>query len=261
MPSTPLAHEVTGDRRDIGLMLLHPLGADRRFWDACIAQWRGRFTCIAPHLRQSTPPPGARPTTLEEQAEDIEALRALLGFKRLIPVGCAISSMVAACYAARHTDRTAALVLANATPRSSPQAAAMLTERAATVRAGGMTAILPQAVERSFLNLPKDQRYDDYLAAFAAQPAEDYAFACLSSAGFDASSLLPRVSCPALIVAGEHDVLLPPTLGREVAGLIPGARFEIMPSAAHFAPYQRADAFAERVADFLGEVLPSGATA
>jgi 3-oxoadipate enol-lactonase len=256
MPSSLLVHEVTGDRRDIGLMLLHPLGADRRFWDACIARWSGRFTCVAPDLRQSTAAPDARPATLVEQAEGIEDLRAALGFTRLIPVGCAISTMVAACYAARHPDRTAALILANATPRSSPQAAAMLTGRAATVRAGGMAAILPQAVERSFLNLPKDQRYDAYLAAFAAQPAETYAFACLASAAFDAGPFLPAVRCPSLVVAGEHDVLLPPALGREVAELIPGAHFEIMPDAAHFAPYQRPDAFAARVADFLAGALP-----
>lgn len=256
MPPPLLAHEVTGDRRDIGLMLLHPLGADRRFWDSCIAQWRGRFACIAPDLRQSRAGPDARPTTLEEQAEDIEDLRAALGFARLVPVGCAISTMVAACYAARHPDRTAALILANATPRSAPQAAAMLTERAATVRAGGMAAILPQAVERPFLNLSKDSRYEAYLAAFAAQPADVYAYACLASADFDAAPLLPLVACPSLVLSGEHDVLLPPALGREVADLIPGAHFEVMPGAAHFAPYQRPDAFAARVADFLAGALP-----
>jgi pimeloyl-ACP methyl ester carboxylesterase len=137
----------------------------------------------------------------------------------------------------------------------------MLAGRAATVRAGGMAAILPQAVERPFLNLPKDQRYEDYLVAFGRQPAETYALACLASAAFDAGPLLPAVRCPSLVVAGEHDVLLPPALGREVADLIPGAHFEIMPAAAHFVPYQRPDAFAARVADFLAEALPCPAPA
>ena len=255
MPPALLTHEVTGDSRDIALLLLHPLGADLRFWDACIAQWRGLFTCVAPNLRQSTTAPSLRPTTLEEQADDLEELRAALGFGHLVPVGCAMSSMVAACYSARHPDRTAALVLANATPRSSEQAAAMLTARAETVRSGGMAAILPQAVERPFLNLPKDRRYEDYLAAFAGQSADGYALACLASAGFDAAPLLPLVRCPSLVIAGEHDVLLPPALGREAASLIPGARFEIMPDAAHFAPYQRPEAFAARVARFLDAAL------
>jgi 3-oxoadipate enol-lactonase len=251
MPSSLLEHEVTGDDRSIGLLLLHPLGADLRYWDACIARWRGRVSCLAPNLRQRTDGPRPLPTTLDEQAADLEALCAALGFERIVPVGSAISTMVAACYAARHPQRTAALVLANATARSLPQAASMLAERAAAVRAGGMAAILPQAVERAFLNLPKNRRYEDYLAAFGRQSAENYAFACLASAAFDVSALLPRISCPSLVVTGEHDVLLPPAAGQEAAGLIPGARFEIMPDAAHFIPYQRPEAFVALVDGFL----------
>ena len=82
-----------------------------------------------------------------------------------------------------------------------------------------MAAILPQAVERAFLNLPKDRRYNAYLAAFGRQSANDYAFACLASATFDASALLPEIRCPSLVVSGEHDVLLPPALFIAAAGL------------------------------------------
>jgi 3-oxoadipate enol-lactonase len=256
MPSALIEHEVTGTDRSIGLLLLHPLGADLRYWYACIALWRGTISCIAPNLRWHTAEPEPRPATLAEQVEDLERLRATLGFEHVVPVGSAVSTMVAAAYAARHPDRTAALVLANATARTTPQAGAMLTERAASVRAGGMAAILPQAVERAFLNLPKDRRYEDYLAAFGAQPAQAYAFACLASAGFDAVPFLPSVRCPSLIVTGEHDVLLPPALGQEVAELISDARFEIMPDAAHFAAYQRPEAFVARVSDFLDTALP-----
>jgi len=255
MSSLLLEHEITGDDRRIGLLLVHPLGADLHFWDACIAQWRGRFTCIAANLRQSVGGPRLRPITLEEQADDLEALRAELGFERVVPVGSAIGSMVAACYAARYSDRTAALVLTNATRRSLPQAASMLAERAAAVREGGMAAILPQAVERAFLKMPKDRRYEDYLVAFGRQSAENYAFACLASATFDASPFLPEVRCPSLVVASEHDALLPPALGREVAGLIPGARFEIMADAAHFVPYQCPEAFAALVDSFLASIV------
>ncbi|WP_353181637.1 alpha/beta hydrolase [Bosea sp. (in: a-proteobacteria)] len=251
MSSPLLEYEVTGDDRRLGLLLLHPLGADLRYWDACIAQWRGKISCLAPNLRHRVDGQRPRPVTLEEQASDLEALRAALGFERVVPVGSAISTMAAACYAARHPERTAALVLANATARSLPQAASMLAERAEAVRAGGMAAILPQAVERAFLNLPKDRRYNAYLAAFGRQSANDYAFACLASATFDASALLPEIRCPSLVVAGEHDVLLPPALGQEAAALIPGARFEIMQGAAHFLPYQRPEAFAALVDSFL----------
>jgi pimeloyl-ACP methyl ester carboxylesterase len=115
-----------------------------------------------------------------------------------------------------------------------------------------MAAILPAAVERAFLNQPRDARYERYYAAFANQSAEDYAFACAASALYDAGDEMKRVVSPTLVVGGEHDVLLPPALSEQVAATIPGAQFEIMADTAHFIPYQAADAFARRVAAFLG---------
>ena len=119
------------------------------------------------------------------------------------------------------------------------------------VRRDGIEAILPKAVERAFLNQPRDARYERYYAAFASQPAEDYAFACAASALYDVEEQMRQIVSPTLVVAGEHDILLPPELSEQVAATIPGARFEIMPGAAHFVPYQTASAFAERIATFL----------
>jgi pimeloyl-ACP methyl ester carboxylesterase len=127
----------------------------------------------------------------------------------------------------------------------------MLSERAETVRRDGIAAILPGAVERAFLNQPRDERYQRYYVAFANQPAEDYAFACAASALYDAEDEMRRVISPALVIAGEHDVLLPPVLSKEAAATIPGAQFEIMPDTAHFVPYQAANAFAGRIEAFL----------
>jgi pimeloyl-ACP methyl ester carboxylesterase len=159
--------------------------------------------------------------------------------------------MVAAAYAATYPQVTRALVLANATMRSGPQSRQMLSERAEIVRRDGIGAILPRAVERAFLNQPQDARYERYYAAFANQPADDYAFACAASALYEAEEQMRRVTSPTLVVAGEHDVLLPPALAEQVAATIPGAKFEIMPDVAHFLPYQAAGRFAQRVATFL----------
>jgi pimeloyl-ACP methyl ester carboxylesterase len=191
------------------------------------------------------------PVTLEQHAEDLERLRAVLGFERLVPIGSAVSTMIAACYAALHPASTQALILASATARSSPAACEMLIARAAAVRADGLAAILPQAVERAFLNQPHDERYRHYYEAFARQLPDDYALACQAAAHYDAEPYLTQVRCPSLVVSSAHDVLLPPALGRDVARLIPGAEFQVMPDAAHFAPYQVPEAFASLVLRFL----------
>jgi 3-oxoadipate enol-lactonase len=256
-----LHHRLEGDAtREPALLLIHPLGAALDFWDDCLPFWRPQLTCLAMDLRSAggSPRDGA-PPGLDRHVADLEALRAALGIESVIPVGCAVGTMVAAAYAARHPDRVPALVLSNPTPRTAEAARAMLTARAESVRAGGMAAILPGAVERAFEAQPRDERYHRYLAAFAAQDPEAYADAVLGFAGADATADLPHVRCPALLVAARHDLLLPPTQAEEVRRRLPrGARLELDEDGAHFLPYQHPARFAARVLDFLGPVLGRG---
>jgi 3-oxoadipate enol-lactonase len=250
---------VIGDARDFGLLLINPLGANQRFWDACVEIWRGGgVTSVAFDLRPALQDRDEtwRPLSLAELASDVETVRKSAGLLRAVPIGCAIGSMIAATYAAQYPDKVAGLVVSNPTPRSSAIARDMLRERARIVLAEGMQAILPGAVDRAFLNRPRDSRYEAYYAAFAAQSARDYAFACNGSSSYDAETALREVRCPTLVIAGEHDVLLPASLGREVADLVQGSRFAIMPDAAHFVPYQKPAEFARDVLLFLAERVP-----
>lgn len=260
---TLLHHRLTGRAPDAAptLLLLHPMGASLGFWDACLPHWEPRFSVLAVDLRCAGASPCGPAPGLDCHVADIEALRAHLGLSRLLPVACAVACMVAAAYAARHPDRVAAMVLSNPTPRSAAGARAMLEARAASVRAQGMAAILPGAVERPFEAQPRDARYDAYLAGFAAQDAGHYAEAVLGFATADASSALARVGCPTLLVPAAHDLLLPPALADEVQALMqPGlADIALDTQGAHFLPYQRPDAFAVRMLEFALPLTAQGA--
>ncbi|SFK60676.1 alpha/beta fold hydrolase [Falsiroseomonas stagni] len=244
------------------LLLIHPMGASLGFWDACLPAWDPHFAVLAIDLRSAgASPRGDTPPGLDQHVADIEALRASLGIERMVPVACAVGCMVAAAYAARHPDHVAALVLSNPTPRTAEAARAMLVARAAALRAHGMAAILPGAVERPFEAQPRDARYDSYLATFAAQDVAAYADAVEGFATADARADLPLVRCPTLLVPAAHDLLLPPALAEEVQALMqPGlARIALDEEGAHFLPYQRPAAFAARVLDFLAPLTQPGA--
>ncbi|MBR0646831.1 alpha/beta fold hydrolase [Plastoroseomonas hellenica] len=248
-----LHHRLHGDAaRPPALLLIHPLGATLDLWNGCLPAWTQRFTCLALDLRSAGASPPGKAPGLDRHVEDLETLRIALGIDAIVPIGCAMGGMVAAAYAARHPERVSALVISNPTPRSSEAGRAMLTARAEAVRAGGMAAILPAAVERPFEAQPRDARYDRYLDAFAAQDAEAYAEAVLGFASADASADLARVRCPVLLVAGRHDLLLPLEQAEATRALLPpGARLEIDEEGAHFLPYQCPEAFAARVLSFL----------
>jgi 3-oxoadipate enol-lactonase len=150
-----------------------------------------------------------------------------------------------------------ALVLSNPTPRTAGDAGAMLSARVAAVRAGGMAAILPGAVERAFEAQPRDGRYARYLVAFAAQDTAAYADAVLRFAKPDAAADLPRIRCPTSLAAGRHDLRPPQAHAEEVRRLLPEgtARLEIDEERAHFLPHQQPAGSASRVLDFPGPTL------
>jgi 3-oxoadipate enol-lactonase len=247
-----LNYQVKGEDRDLALLLIHPLGAELSFWDDFVEKIGGRFATVACDLRCSGKSfATTEPPSLADYAKDLEALRLHLGIQRVVPVGCAVGTMAAAAYAGNYPASTAALILANPTPSTSSKAKVMLTERVAVVARDGISAILPVAVERAFLSQPMDERYESYYRKFEGQDARAYALSTLSAANADATDYLKTVNCPALLVAGRYDVLLPLENARAVQALLPQSELLIAEDAAHFVPYQSADYFAETVCEWL----------
>ena len=62
---------------------------------------------------------------------------------------------------------------------------------------------------------------------------------------------LGRIVAPTLVLWGGSDRVVSPDYGRTYAGLIPGARFELIENAGHHPEIEQPQAFAERIAGFL----------
>lgn len=67
---------------------------------------------------------------------------------------------------------------------------------------------------------------------------------------------LDRVDLPCLVLAGEDDLIAPPGDATSLAGRLPSARLELLPSCGHFPMAQEAGAFTGKVADFLATLPP-----
>jgi proline iminopeptidase len=68
---------------------------------------------------------------------------------------------------------------------------------------------------------------------------------------FDLRSLLPRITCPTLVIAGEDDFICGPAQARLVAGTIPGSRLVLVPGCGHMLSCEAPAVYREAVADFL----------
>lgn len=69
----------------------------------------------------------------------------------------------------------------------------------------------------------------------------------------DLRPALRNVRCPTLVIAGEHDPLVPPDLAQEIVAAIPGGlgRLEVIPGAAHTVETDKPAGTFDVIRDFL----------
>jgi pimeloyl-[acyl-carrier protein] methyl ester esterase len=76
----------------------------------------------------------------------------------------------------------------------------------------------------------------------------------------DLRDALPRITLPALVIAGEHDRLTPPGAGRELAAQLPVARFRLVERSGHAPFLSHPDEVLAEVRGFLAR-HPAGEAA
>jgi pimeloyl-ACP methyl ester carboxylesterase len=247
-----LYSQTFGSREDPALLLVHPLGATSDFWTECAERWSGRFYSVAVDLRSTGKSPKTHtPAGVERHVDDLKQLVDALGVGTVVPIGCALGSLVTARFAAKYPERTAALVMANPGLDLPEAAQKNLGQRAEFVRRSGTAPLLPDAVDRIFHNLPHGELYDRYVQAFRDLDPVHHANEIVGLLDADVSKDLPTIRCPVLLVPAEHDMLEPPESVGRVAALLPDARTEMLMNSAHFGPYQASEAFTSMVGRFL----------
>jgi pimeloyl-ACP methyl ester carboxylesterase len=64
---------------------------------------------------------------------------------------------------------------------------------------------------------------------------------------------LGRIACPTLVLCGRDDALTPPAVSEEIAGLVPGARLEIVERCGHMTTMERPEAVSAALRQWLAE--------
>ena len=70
-------------------------------------------------------------------------------------------------------------------------------------------------------------------ALIRSTPPEGYAGCCEAIKDMDQRPDLPSITAPTLVIAAEGDPSTPPAHARTIAGLVPGARLEVLDRGAH----------------------------
>jgi proline iminopeptidase len=188
--------------------------------------------------------------TLDENVEDMEALRRHLGCGPIVSLGTSYGGMVAMAHAARYPDSVSHLVLIVTAAHGGfiPRAQQILAERGtpeqqalcAKVWSGGFT---DEAELKHYYRVmgPLYSRHFDATVAEVGVARAIHSPEALNRAfrpdgflrRFDLRPELARITAPVLILAGRHDWICPPEFSEEIHALLPGSRLAIVEESSH----------------------------
>jgi pimeloyl-ACP methyl ester carboxylesterase len=258
------------------VVLIHGMVNSSRHWEDVARRLASDYTVIAPDLighGDSATPRGDY--SLGAHAAAIRDLLAVIGIERATIVGHSLGGGVAMQFFYQFPQRTERLVLVSSGGLG--REVSPLLRAAALPGVTGVLALLAHrgviaGLERAAARLrERGSSRAVYLAAIARalrpleEPGARKAFVHTLRSVIDVHG--QRVSArdrlyllerfPTVIVWGERDRTIPLEHGRETRDLIPGARFETLPTAAHFPHLEDPEGVARVLREWLETTEPA----
>jgi 3-oxoadipate enol-lactonase len=247
-----LHHRLDGQEGAPPLLLCNSLGTTLEMWDPQVPALATRFRLVRYDQRghgRSAVPPG--PYAIDDLGTDALALLDELEIARASFCGLSIGGMVGMWLAAEAPERVHRLVLCCTAPVLPPRE--QWLERAATVRAHGVSAIADATLGRWFTPAAPETLRETFRAMLVATPAEGYASCCEALADLDLRDRLAEIEAPTLAVTGAEDPVAPPETGERLAASIAGARHVTIAGARHIANAEQPSTFTQHVLAHLTE--------
>jgi proline iminopeptidase len=207
--------------------------------------------------------------SLNENVEDLEALRKYLGLEKIVSLGTSYGGMVAMAHAARYPDSVSHLVLvATASHSGFIECARRNVQKAGTVEQRSLSEDLfngrldtQEKLSTYFDKMtPLYARKTvvreslSYGSVFSTQPMVK----AFSENGYlrnmDLRAELPNITAHTLICAGRFDWICPVEFSEEIASLINGSKLKIFEDSGHLVGRDEPNALNSEIRGFISEL-------
>jgi 3-oxoadipate enol-lactonase len=242
--------ELTGPTTAPPLVLLHGMGQDLTLWDTVLPHLPNRTLRLdlRGHGASDTPP---APCALGTLIRDVERLIDHFALRDAVILGAGEGGLIAQGLAVKRLDLVRAMVLTGSATRfANPD---VWETRLAKLRAQGPDL----DAESAALLGPRwklSPALDPLRAMLARTRPEGWQGLAAAVATADLYQTTATLTLPTLVLAGGDDRKTPPDLQRELADLIAGADFQLLPGASHLSMLTHPDAFARAVCSFLARI-------
>lgn len=246
------------------LILLHGYPDNLQIWSELATRLKDQFEVIAfdwPGMGYSDAWPGG--TTPFHMADRLHKILDELAIERASLVGMDMGGQPALAFAARHPERMHHLVVMNSLvwwdEKTSWEIQLLRKYGWNRFIIRNFPRLVFKRAEMTFLprgiNLPSELRADLW-NSFSRK--EVRAFIARLCAGYQGTlerlpELYSTITCPTLVLWGEHDQHFPTDHARRLQQAIHGSSLQIIPRAEHWMAWYLADAVAESIRGFIRE--------
>ena len=203
---------------------------------------------------QSDHPPG--PYTMEMHADDLAALLDSLAIEQAHIGGTSYGAEISMVFALKYPERTRSLIVTSAVSQVDPVLQGLIDIWIGAARTGDAEqlyqAVYPFTFSENWIAANQEtlrlarERYETL--DFDALLELLHCFSAL-----DITADLHRITAPALVVAGELDLLKPRRYSEIIAREISDAEFALIPQAGHAAMWERPGVFSSLILGFLAK--------
>lgn len=236
------------------VVLIHEMGGTIESWDEVAAKLCAGWRVLRYDARGAGLSEKVRGVLqIDTMTDDLAALMDALGIAdRVALAGIAVGGAVALHFAVRFPARVGAVVVGSPATGISPDRRAAVLARVERIEREGMRAAVDETVANGYpIELRADAaRFAAFRARWLGNDPASYAATYRMLAGIDLSGELPRIACPALVLAGALDRTRPPPLTEAVARAIPGAGYAVLQTG-HYMAAQTPELLAAAIVDFL----------
>ena len=254
----------SGPRGQTPVILVHPVGLDLTYWGLQIDALCEVYDVVAFDLpgqgrSPGTPQDWSIPQAVSFLLQVVEST----GSPAAHIVGLSVGGIIAQAFAVAHPKRVRSLTLISTAPTFSEQGREAMRKRAASVRQGGMQAVLQECLERWFTKATVARRpdlIDRVTKTLLADDPEVHGAMWDMISAFEIVSDLHRIAAPTLIMTGELDPSSPPSSAKLLHQEIAGSELHIFPGFSHMLPLEAPSVVNDHLLRFLARVAATDTT-
>jgi 3-oxoadipate enol-lactonase len=252
-----IAYDLVGPETAPVVCMTHSLASDGGMWTEQVPPLLAAgFRVLRIDMRgHGGSGPVAGDYTMSALAADVGTVLEALAIARVHFIGLSIGGMLGQAFALEHGGKLASAMWCDTMPSTPAGAPEVWRQRVDTVRrANSLSPLADPTIERWLTDAVRQGRpgrWRQIRDTIIGTSPGGYLGCVAAIRDFDFVARLSGLRLPVLVVCGSDDAGTPPEGNRQIAAVVPGARYEEIADARHFPNVEHPDRFNRIMMEWL----------